>query len=255
MIILLSPAKTLDFSCSIPETDVTFPIFEHKADQLAAALKKLSADKISMLLDISPKLAQLNYERYQQWNSEISLNSRRPAVLAYKGDVYEGLQAETMTIDDLEYAQKHLRILSGLYGVLRPLDLIQPYRLEMGTAFGHGKAKDLYAYWKTSVYQALKDDVKSLANPFIVNLASQEYSRSVDFKKLNINVITPEFKDAKDGSYKMISFFAKRARGLMAAWLIRNRIEDAAALSSFTSEGYVYNPRLSSAGKPVFTRG
>ncbi|HMM12098.1 MAG TPA: peroxide stress protein YaaA [Bacteroidales bacterium] len=255
MIILLSPAKTLDFESALPGIGFTFPRFEKEAGQLAFALRKLNEDKLSKLLDISPKLAQLNVERYRQWNTDANLAARRPAILAYKGDVYEGLQAHSMQHDDLQFAQNHLRILSGLYGLLRPFDLIQPYRLEMSTALGYGKAKDLYAFWNNRIYEALREDLETQAVPLLINLASQEYAKSVNFKKLKHRVISPEFKDAKDGSYKMISFFTKRARGLMASWIIRNRIEDPLALITFSDEGYVYNAKLSSEDKPVFTRG
>lgn len=255
MIILLSPAKTLDFSRPMPENQPELPRFQEKADQIAATLKRYSVQDLMKLLNISQKLAQINFERFQQWNSTTSLDSRRPAVLAYKGDVYDGLQTENMTFNDLEFARKHLRILSGLYGLLGPLDLIQPYRLEMGTPFGLGGAQDLYAYWKQQITDSLKKELEQHEQPFIINLASQEYSKSIDFKKMRVNVITPEFKDAKEGKYKMISFYAKRARGLMASWLIRHRINDSDALVSFASEGYFYNPRLSTNSSPVFTRG
>lgn len=255
MIILLSPAKTLDFSVNNPTIDLSVPIFEDKANQLATALRKLNVDELIKLLEISAKLAQLNYDRFQHWGTTTSLDGRRAAILAYKGDVYEGLQADTMSAGDLQFAQQHLRILSGLYGVLRPLDLIQPYRLEMGTRLIVGKAKDLYAYWKKHITLALQNELKTHQQQVIINLASQEYAKSVDFKQLNIKLIIPEFKDMNNGEYKMISFFAKRARGLMASWIIRNLIVDPEALISFSAEGYAFNPRLSASSRPVFTRG
>ncbi|MBK9290400.1 MAG: peroxide stress protein YaaA [Bacteroidetes bacterium] len=255
MIILLSPAKTLDFSTSVPALTTSKPAYAHKADMLANELRKLQPEQLAQLMDISPKLAQLNHERFQLWGSPTNVEAMRPAVLAYKGDVYEGLKADSMGPDDLHFAQQHLRILSGMYGILRPLDLIQPYRLEMGTSFGIGQYKDLYAFWNADITMSLAEDLRNEAQPFIVNLASQEYSKSVDFKALNCRVIAPEFKDGKDGTYRMISFFAKRARGLMASWLIRNRVSNADDLVSFAAEGYVFNPRLSTPTKPVFTRG
>lgn len=255
MIILLSPAKTLDFSCNNPSIGLTYPHFEDKANRIASALRKLNVDELGKLLGISAKLAQLNFDRFQHWGTPASLEGRRPAILAYKGDVYEGLQADTMTVSDLQFAQQHLRILSGLYGILRPLDLIQPYRLEMGTGLSIGKAKDLYVYWKKHITLALQDELQTHQQQVIINLASQEYAKSVEFKQLNIRLITPEFKDMNHGEYKMISFFAKRARGLMASWIIRNQLADPEALISFSAEGYTYNPRLSSPSKPVYTRG
>jgi cytoplasmic iron level regulating protein YaaA (DUF328/UPF0246 family) len=255
MITLLSPAKTLDFTCPIPSINLTEPVFEAKANQLAMALSKLEVNKLEKLLEISKKLALLNFDRFQQWGTQASMDGRRPAVLAYSGDVYEGLQAKTMSVDELQFAQLHLRILSGLYGILRPLDLIQPYRLEMGTNFVYGKAKDLYAFWRNHITAQIHEELQKQQQKTIINLASLEYSKSVDFKKLNVKVITPEFKDMKDRSYKMISFFAKRARGLMASWIIRNKIDDPEALVSFSSEGYAFNARLSTELKPVFTRG
>ena len=211
-------------------------------------------EKLQNLMNISPALSALNRERFQSWQREFSLDNAKQAVLAFKGDVYTGLEADTMTSRDLDWAQKHLRILSGLYGVLRPLDLMQPYRLEMGTALKTDGGKNLYAFWGDQISHALNDQLSEVKSGFLVNLASNEYFKSVNLNALDAEVITPAFKDWKNGEYKMISFFAKKARGRMSAWVIKNRIKSVKRLVEFNLDGYRFDASSSSENKPVFLR-
>ncbi len=255
MIILLSPAKTLDFESAIPSQTYTVPNYLDKSQKLADKMRKLSPGGLTKLLDISTDLANLNHERYQNWYAANAPGQARQAVFAFKGDVYTGLQAETFAEEDLLFAQKHLRVLSGLYGVLKPTDLIMPHRLEMGTSLGIGTSKDLYAYWKTTITKAVSEALEQSGTDVILNLASAEYFKSVDFKKIGARVIAPAFKDFKNGEYIMISFFAKKARGMMASFIIRNRITEAGQFDAFEQDGYHFNSSLSTADKPVFTRG
>lgn len=216
-------------------------------------MMEFNANGIAELMSVSTQLANLNFERYQHWfHNETPL---RQAVLAFKGDVYQGLEPETFTQSDMDYAQDHLRILSGLYGILRPADLIKPHRLEMGTQLEFDHYKNLYQYWGDVLTKRLDEELKSTASRLIVNLASKEYASSIHFKDLSAKVISPEFKDFKNGNYKIISFFAKKARGRMAAFLIRNRIKDLNDIAAFGEDGYIYNAKLSKPAKPVFTRG
>ncbi|MBS4058856.1 MAG: peroxide stress protein YaaA [Bacteroidetes bacterium] len=253
MLILISPAKTLDFQSEVHTSLSSKPIFEDKADQIVAVLKKYNPGKLSEIMSVSDSLASLNYDRFQSWNSHET--PARQALLAFKGDVYIGLDAQSMTDEDLIFAQKHLRILSGLYGVLQPMDLIKPYRLEMGTSLSVKKTTNLYDFWKQHISKSIQMELKSLKSNLIINLASNEYSKSVDFKALKVDLVSPEFKDYKNGDYKIISFFAKKARGLMSSFIIRNRISNADDIVAFAEEGYVFNNELSKPGKPVFTRG
>lgn len=253
MKILISPAKTLDYNSNIQLNLQSEPIFIEKANQIAKVMMEINTNGIAKLMSVSTQLANLNFERYQHWfHNETPL---RQAVLAFKGDVYQGLEPETFTQSDMEYAQDHLRILSGLYGMLRPADLIKPHRLEMGTHLEFDHYKNLYQYWSNTLTKKLDEELKSTTNRLVVNLASKEYASAINFKDLSAKVISPEFKDFKGGQYKIISFFAKKARGRMAAFLIRNRINDLNDISAFSEDGYIYNAQLSKAGKPVFTRG
>lgn len=254
MIILLSPAKTLDFESPSPTKKNTIPEFLEHSQTLVQILKKLSPTKLSKLMDISPKLAELNVARFASWKIPLSTKEAKQAIFAFQGDVYQGLQAETFQIKDLDFAQKHLRILSGLYGLLRPLDLILPYRLEMGTSLSNPKGKDLYAFWGTLLTETLNQSLKTMKKPLLINLASQEYFQSVHFDEIQAEIITPVFKEKKGGQYKIISFYAKKARGLMSAYLIKNRFTKKNDLKSFEIEGYIYNPKLSSDLEWVFTR-
>jgi uncharacterized protein len=253
MLILISPAKTLDFQSEVRSSLSSKPFFETRADQIVTALKRLNPKEIAAIMLVSDSLANLNYDRFQNWNSPET--PVRQAVFAYKGDVYLGLDVQSMKDDDLNFAQKHLRILSGLYGVLNPLDLIKPYRLEMSTALSVKKTSDLYEFWKVHITEKIKKDLLSMNSKLIINLASNEYSKSIDFKALKVDVVSPEFKDYKNGSYKIISFFAKKARGMMSSFIIRNRISKGDDLRAFSQDGYVYHNDLSKPGKPVFTRG
>ncbi len=257
MLILLSPAKTLDFEQPAPIEKATELLFEKQASTLASKMKKFKPARLKKMMDISENLAQLNVERYQTWSLPFSKENAKQALYAFKGDVYIGLEAEKFSAADVNFAQDHLRILSGLYGLLRPLDLMQPYRLEMGTDWAvTPKIKSLYAFWKTKLTSHLKDELEGMKSPFILNLASQEYAKAVDLKKLGVQVIAPEFKEERGDKFQMISFFAKKARGMMTAYAINNRISDPEDLKGFDLDGYGFNERLSdnSKYKWVFTR-
>jgi len=254
MLIVISPAKTLDFEAPLATKKNTQPRFPGKSEELIQHLRKLSSDQVSELMHISPKLGQLNYERFQLWQPKFEFPEARQAILAFRGDVYTGLDADTLETKDLNRAQKHLRILSGLYGVLRPLDMMRPYRLEMGTKFTFDHFENLYDYWKETVTQTIRKDLDESGSNMLVNLASNEYFKSIDTKKLKADIITPEFKDWKNGQYKMISFWAKKARGMMTRFIIQNKITKAKDLQAFDMDGYYFNPDLSKLGRPVFTR-
>lgn len=252
MIVILSPSKTLDFD---KETTgkFTVPDFLDDSEVLIKELCKLSRGELSSLMELSDKLTELNYSRYRAFTRPFTKENARQAIFAFKGDVYEGLEADNLSTDDIKYADNHLRMLSGLYGLLRPLDLIMPYRLEMGIALKNPKGKNLYEFWGDKITDKLNENLAKQGK-ILVNLASNEYYKSVKPKKIEGKIITPEFKENKNGQYKMIAIFAKRARGLMASYIIKNRIEDIAGLKSFDCEGYKYNSQLSTEDKPVFTR-
>ncbi|UHQ53933.1 peroxide stress protein YaaA [Microbulbifer sp. YPW16] len=254
MLIVISPAKTLDYDSEIPELDTTQPEFLRDSATLVKELRALGPQDISSLMKISDKLGVLNYDRFQQWKRPFTDRNARPALLAFKGDVYTGLEAETMGKRDFNYAQKHLRMLSGLYGLLRPLDLMQPYRLEMGTRFANSRGKNLYEFWDGKITAALNEQLQGLKSRELVNLASNEYFKAVKPKQLEAEVITPHFRDLKNGEYKMISFFAKKARGMMSRWAIDKRVKKAAELKDFDVAGYAYNAGLSNGNDWVFTR-
>ncbi len=254
MIILLSPAKTLDYKSVVTLQETSTPHFQKEADTIAAAMKKFNQKQLSQLMNISHDLAQLTLERYQNWEMDTAITPLRQAIYAYKGDVYAGLDAYTWGKDQMDIAQKQIRILSGLYGYLRPLDLIKPYRLEMGTAVKVKTSHDLYAFWKNKITSSIQKEIKQHPSSTVINLASNEYAKAIDFKSLNISVISPQFLDFKNGQFKMISFFAKKARGMMAAYLTKYNIQDPAHIIGFSAEGYLYNSSLSTIAKPVFTR-
>ncbi|AMX03885.1 peroxide stress protein YaaA [Microbulbifer thermotolerans] len=254
MLIVISPAKTLDYESDIPALDTSQPEFLEESAALIEELRELSPQQISALMKISDKLGVLNYDRFQQWERPFSDDNARPALLAFKGDVYTGLAAETMNKRDFNYAQKHLRILSGLYGLLRPLDLMQAYRLEMGTKFENARGKNLYEFWGDAITEALNRQLQSLKSRELVNLASNEYFKAVRPKVLDAEVITPHFKDLKNGQYKMISFFAKKARGMMSRWAIDHRVKKAEELKAFDVAGYRFNAAMSKGNDWVFTR-
>lgn len=252
MLVLLSPAKTLDFETPLITQTHTQPEFTSQAEPLIDVLRDKAPQDIADLMKLSDKLAALNVARYQGWTPQHSPDNARQALLAFKGDVYTGLDAETLSETDLEYAQSHLRILSGLYGLLKPLDLIQPYRLEMGTSLNTDKGKTLYAYWGSTITDRLNTELSG--DDVVVNLASNEYFKSVQPKRLNGRLITPVFKDQKNGQYKIISFWAKKARGLMARYIIDKRVEQPEQLKAFDYEGYAFNEAMSEGDTWVFTR-
>jgi len=254
MLLIISPAKTMA-TVGRNIRSATLPEFLDKASLIADILKTYSPDKLSRLLAISPKLAELNANRYTEWRAENHAKSGKPALLLYNGDVYQGLQAKTFSFDELAFAQKKLRIISGLYGILRPLDLILPYRLDMGTALRVGRTKDMYQFWKKEIAQHISQAMKEANTDVLVNLASEEYFRAVDQSKLKARIITPVFKDLQHGQYQIISYFAKKARGMMSRFILGQCIEYPHDIKLFGEEGYFYNDNLSDENKWVFTRG
>ena len=252
MKIVISPAKSLDFESKAPTSQFTEGIFLEEASTLNAVLKKKSPKKLSELMSISSNLGELNWQRNQDWQLPFTLENARQAIFAFKGDVYIGLDAYSMPLDKIEQLQNKLRILSGQYGLLKPLDLIQPYRLEMGTKLKIGRKENLYQYWDTKITDELNSELAD--NEVFVNLASNEYFKAIKPKLLKEPVITPVFKDYKDGKLKMISFFAKKARGLMVRYIIDNNIEMVEDLKGFNSEGYAFDANLSTENELVFTR-
>ena len=254
MIIVLSPAKSLDYESPVATTTATRPDFLEQSEKLVSILRQKSPAEIASLMSISDPLAALNATRYAEWTRKYSAPRGRQAVLAFNGDVYEGLDARSLDEDGLAWLQRHVRILSGLYGVLRPLDLMLPYRLEMGTRLHNPRGKDLYAWWGDLPAQALNALLSNDARPVLVNLASDEYFRSVRRTVLKAEVIQPVFQDWKGGTYKVISFFAKRARGLMARYAAEHRIEDVESLRDFAVEGYALDAAVSTATQWIFRR-
>jgi len=255
MLILISPAKTLDYNVEVPNIEPTNISFPKKSADLVEGLKKMKSKDLQDLMGISPKLAQLNFERFQQFEYPFKKEEVKPALLVFKGEVFVGINAGNFSVEDLQYAQDHLRILSGLYGVLRPLDAIMPYRLEMGTKYSVKRYKHLYDFWDMKINKAVQETLDAQGDNVLINLASNEYYKSVKANKLNAEIITPQFKDFKNGQYKMISFFAKKARGLMTNFILKNRISNPEELKLFNMEGYEYNDRLTEGNNWVFTRG
>ncbi len=253
MLILLSPSKTMDFS-KPAVIDFTIPDFLDNSSLLIKTLRKLSKEDISSLMSLSANLTELNAERYKKFSTPFTQDNARPAAYAFQGDVYDGLQFDKLANDDVKYSQEHLRMLSGLYGVLRPLDLIQPYRLEMSTKLANKRGKDLYSFWGDAITEKLNSELSAHDNKTVFNLASNEYFKAVKPKKLNGEIITPVFKEYKNGEYKIVMLFAKRARGAMANFIIRNKIENAADLKDFSEGDYKYNAKMSGGGEMVFVR-
>lgn len=255
MLFLLSPAKALDYNSPIdPAINSTEPVFQAQAAELIAALKTLSSSELGELMALSDKLAQLNADRYTAWKPKPSPDMVRPAALAFNGDVYGGLAAKTLTPAQLQWVNTHLRILSGLYGALRPLDALQPYRLEMGTPFGTGGASNLYQYWQKHLVQHLNQVLAEGKHKVLVNLASGEYFKAVDTKALTVPVLECRFEDEKNGQYKVVSFAAKRARGLMMRWAAQQQVKSPDDLRAFALEGYAFAPQCSSTQQLVFRR-
>jgi cytoplasmic iron level regulating protein YaaA (DUF328/UPF0246 family) len=254
MLIVLSPAKSLDYKTSAQVKSPTLPEFVSESAKLIADLRKLSPLEVSNLMGLSDQLAALNVGRYRDWSKKFTEENSKPAIYAFNGDVYDGFDVKTLNTKALDFAQDHLRILSGLYGALRPLDLMQAYRLEMGTSFKNPRGKDLYAFWGERVTDSLKKILEKQKKPVLLNLASEEYFKVLQPKKMDCQVISPVFQDGKDGKYKIISFYAKRARGLMARYVVDNRITDPADLKGFNLDGYKYLAPESSPEKPLFRR-
>ena len=254
MIIVISPAKTLYEKCPVHFEKYTDIDFLPEAEKIVSVLKKKKPAQLSQLMDISPKLAELNFQRNQAWALDFTPENSWQSVLMFNGDVYQGLKAETFTESEFGIAQQKLRILSGMYGLLKPLDRIQPYRLEMGTNLPVARKKDLYDFWKTKITARLNEEFSQTEQKLLINLASNEYFGAIDTKKLKARIITPSFKENKNGKYQMVSFFAKRARGLMSRFIIQNNISDPEEMKAFDWEGYYFNNQLSGENNWVFTR-
>ncbi len=254
MLAVVSPAKTLDYDSEVQTSEFTRPRHLKQSQLLINRLRDFSALDLTELQHVSSKIAELNFERNHQWKTPFNLKNARQALFAFKGDVYTGLDAYTMNEENIQFAQDHLLILSGLYGVLRPLDLMQPYRLEMGTKLETSAGKNLYEFWDMQITDAINKQLKYSKSDTLINLASNEYFKSVKTRNINGQIITPAFKDYKNGQYKMIGFFAKKARGLMARYLIDHQLTDPDSLKDFDTEGYQFNTKLSDEKNWVFTR-
>ena len=254
MLMVISPAKTLDYTTPLATTRYTQPALLEKSQQLINVARDLSPAQIASLMSISDKLALLNAQRFNDWQPNFTPENARQAILAFKGDVYTGLQAETFSEADFDFAQQHLRMLSGLYGLLRPLDLMQPYRLEMGTRLANPAGKDLYSFWGETLTEALNQALVAQGDDLLINLASDEYFKAVQPKKLNGRLIKPVFLDEKNGKFKIISFYAKKARGLMCRYIIENRLQQAEQLKQFNLDGYFFDEESSRDNELVFKR-
>lgn len=254
MLTVISPAKTLDYETPPTTRRTTQPQYLDKTARLVDDVRELSPDDIRKLMGVSQKIAELNHARFMNWGQPFTLDNAKQAILAFKGDVYTGLEADTLTDEQLRFAQQHLRILSGLYGLLRPLDLMQPYRLEMGLKFANSGGSNLYEFWDDSITRALNTLLKKSGTRVLVNLASNEYFKAVKPGALDAEVITPVFKDLKGDKYKIISFYAKKARGQMARFIIDNELNDPAGMKKFKTGGYRYSKAESTARELVFTR-
>ena len=254
MLAIISPAKTLDFESAVKNFPVSQPHFTDYSEQLIEVCRKLSPQDLSSLMSISDKLAGLNAARFAEWTKIHNENNSRAALFAFKGDVYTGLDADSLSEDDVAFAQSHLRMLSGLYGLLKPLDLMQPYRLEMGTKLANPKGKDLYAFWGNVITQAVQQAIDEQGDNILINLASDEYYKSVKENHLNAQIIKPVFLDNKNGKYKVISFYAKKARGLMCRYLIQNRLTEIEQLKEFDLGGYWFDSASSTETEFVFKR-
>lgn len=254
MLMIISPAKTLDFAAAPTTQQHSEPRFLAQSQALIDTAKQLNPADISALMKISDKLGLLNYERFHDWHTPFTTDNAKQAVLAFKGDVYTGLDAESLDENALSWANQHLAILSGLYGLLRPLDLMQAYRLEMGIKFANPHGKNLYEFWGSRITDSLNAQLVDSATPVLVNLASNEYYKVLQPKSIAARIVTPIFKDEKNGQYKIISFYAKKARGLMARWVIDNRVEDASDLKQFNTDGYYFSAADSSENDWVFKR-
>lgn len=255
MLIVVSPAKTLDYDTPPKTARYTMPDYLDQSQLLIDRLRLLSSLDISELMSVSSKIAELNFDRYESWHADFNTDNAKQAVLAFRGDVYTGLDVDSFSVRDLDFAQKHLRILSGLYGLLRPLDLMQPYRLEMGTRLDNERGKNLYEFWGERITEGLNRQLKKIKSDVLINLASNEYFKSVKPGCLQADIITPQFKEHKNGAYKMIGIHAKKARGMLSRYIITNRLSDPRDIQAFDEDGYRFNNRLSAGDQWVFTRG
>ena len=254
MITVLSPAKKLTTDCFAKGNAHTKPIFLDDSNSLVGILKNYKPDQLQTLMGISQNLSELNWERFQSWTSDYAPSISREAFFSFKGDTYNGLDAESLTEKDIIFAQDNVRILSGLYGLLKPLDLMLPYRLEMGTKLNNSRGKNLYEFWGENIANYISNELSNHRHKIIINCASNEYFKSIKNDSLSASVITPEFKEVKNGTTKMISFYAKKARGMMAKFIIVNRIDNIKDILSFNEDGYCLDASLSTEIKPVFTR-
>jgi len=255
MLMLISPAKALDMDSPAPLTEATQCDFLDQSQLLINALRELSVEEVAKLMDLSAKLSELNVQRYYDFHLPFSAHNAKQAVFAFNGDVYEGLSASQLSADQIHWLQDHLRILSGLYGLLRPLDYMQPYRLEMGTSFANERGKNLYAFWGDRLTQAVNSLLAQQANPVLVNLASTEYFSAIQAKAIQAPIITPIFQDEKAGQYKIISFYAKKARGLMVRYAAEHQVNQVEQFKDFNLAGYAYVPEVSTQTQWVFRRG
>ncbi len=254
MLLVISPSKKLDFE-NAPKLETSKPRFLKETQTLISIALKLTQKQLSDLMSISDALAELNYHRFRQFSLPFTSDNSRAALYAFKGDVYDGLKAETLSEQDLVFANQHLRILSGLYGLLGPLDAMQAYRLEMGISLKNNEGKNLYSFWGDKIRTLLEKDLKEQGDDVLINLASNEYFKALQPKKLSARVITPSFKENKNGQYKMLMIFAKRARGAMARFIIDHKLTNPEDIKKFDTDGYKYNPSLSQGDDWVFTRG
>lgn len=255
MLMLLSPAKKLDYETPAKTTQFTVPDLMDHAEYLVGKLQKKSAKQLGKMMDLSANLSDLNHQRFQKWSTPFTTDNSKQALLAFKGDVYVGLDAESFSEADFEFAQQHLRILSGLHGLLRPLDLIQPYRLEMGTNFAvTPKKKNLYAYWNDTIHNAVNEAIAAQGDNVLLNLASGEYFKAVKAKNLDARIVNVNFKDYKNGQYKPVFLWVKQARGAMAQWVIKNQIQRVDDLPGFDMKGYYFSEPMSSENELVFLR-
>lgn len=254
MLIVVSPAKTLDYESPLATEKYTQPELVEYSKALIELCRKLTPADVSGLMKVSDKIADLNVGRFQEWSETFNQDNSRQAILAFKGDVYTGLDAQSLSDDDFDFAQSHLRMLSGLYGLLKPLDLMQPYRLEMGTKLANDKGTNLYQFWGDVITDKLNQAISAQGDNVLINLASNEYFKAVKPKSLDAQIITPIFKDCKNGQYKVISFYAKKARGMMARYIIENRIESVADLTQFDTAGYYFVEDESTPTELVFKR-
>ncbi|MEN8171006.1 MAG: peroxide stress protein YaaA [Pseudomonadota bacterium] len=254
MLLVISPAKTLDYDTKPKTKSFTLPDYLEDSQLLIDRARLWSTLDIAELMQVSMKIADLNFDRFEAWHTPFTPDNAKQAALAFKGDVYTGLDAETFKAADFKFAQKHLRILSGLYGLLRPLDLMQPYRMEMGRKIDTERGKNLYEFWGSRITEGLNQQLKRLKSPYLINLASNEYFKSVKPKLLDGEIITPEFKDWKNGQYKMMGVYAKKARGQLSRFVIQNQLTAPEAMKEFNVDGYGFNQEMSSGNKWVFTR-